>query len=75
MLMLTKTMALSFNNYIAKREQVVASLNVNHRAIAPVVNTGIMTMTRICTADGSVLITCSKPDAKMVFNKSPKSCR
>lgn len=71
----TKTMSLEFNDCIARREQVISSLNVNPRDIIPVVNTGIMTMTRVCTVDGSVLVTCSKPDAKMVITTSPKQCR
>ena len=35
-----------------------------------IVNTPLMTMTRICASDGSVLITCSKPDQTMVTTKS-----
>lgn len=41
--------------------------------IAPIniVETNIMRMVRFPTSDGSVLITCSKPDQRMVVTKSP----
>ena len=33
-----------------------------------------LTMTRICTIDGSVIVTCSRSDRKMVITRSSKSC-
>ena len=33
--------------------------------------TDILTSIRVCTTDGSVLLSCSKPDNKMVVTKSP----
>ena len=35
------------------------------------VTTDILTSIRVCTTDGSVLLSCSKPDNKMVVTKSP----
>ena len=35
------------------------------------VTTDVLTSIRVCTADGSVLLSCSKPDNKMVVTKSP----
>lgn len=66
----TETLSLPFNECLARKAQVIASLGVNPRDIIPIVNTGIMTMDRICTVDGSVLITCSKPDRKMAITQS-----
>lgn len=67
---------MTFEECLAHRERVIISLNVNPQNIIPVVNTGIVTITRICTADGSVLITCSKPDQKMVLTMSDRAaCR
>jgi hypothetical protein len=42
-------------------------------ATAPVniVETNALRMVRFCTSDGSVLVTCSAPDGKMVVPKSP----
>ena len=41
--------------------------------VAPIniVETDIMRMVRFPTSDGSVLVTCSKPDRKMVVTQSP----
>jgi hypothetical protein len=67
------SISMSFQDCLSRKTQIVASLNVNPRDIIPIVNTGIMTMDRICTSDGSVLITCSKPDKKMVVTKSSEN--
>lgn len=66
----TDTLSVSFDECLARKAQVIASLGVNPRDIIPIVNTAIMTMDRICTVDGSVLITCSKLDRKMAVTKS-----
>lgn len=39
-----------------------------------IVNTDILKSLRICTAEGSVLMTCSHPDRKMVLTKSTTVC-
>lgn len=50
----------------------------DYRSVARVVevNTGsdLFKTTRICASDGSVLITCSKPDKKMVITRSNHPC-
>jgi len=66
----SNSIPMSFQDCLSRKTQVIASLGVNPRHIIPIVNTGIMTMDRICTSDGSVLITCSKPDRKMIVTKS-----
>jgi hypothetical protein len=45
-------------------------------AVAPVniVETDILRMVRFCTVDGSVLVSCSRPDEKMVLTRSPYGC-
>lgn len=70
----TTSVSVSFDECIARRELVIAKLNVNPRDIVPIVNTGILTMTRVCTSDGSVLVSCSKPDSKMVITQSTNGC-
>jgi hypothetical protein len=71
----SQTISLSFDECLARKEAVISQLGVNPRDIIPVVNTKIMTMTKLCTVDGSVIVTCSKPDRKMVITQSTGSCR
>lgn len=71
----SQTLPLSFEECIARREAVINQLGVNPRDIIPVVNTNIMTMTKLCTVDGSIIVTCSKPDRKMVVTQSTNACR
>lgn len=71
----SRTISLSFEECLARKEAVISQLGVNPRDIIPVVNTNIMTITKLCTVDGSVIVTCSKPDRKMVITQSTNSCR
>jgi hypothetical protein len=71
----SSTVSLSFEECLARKETVINQLGVNPNDIIPIVNTKIMTMTKLCTADGSVIVTCSKPDRKMVITQSTNSCR
>ncbi|MEZ0246058.1 MAG: hypothetical protein ACAH09_05420 [Methylophilaceae bacterium] len=71
----SQTISLSFEECLARKETVISQLGVNPKNIIPVVNTNIMTMTKLCTVDGSVIVTCSKPDRKMVITQSTNSCR
>lgn len=45
----------------------------NDLRIAPVniVETDILRIVRFCTSDGSVLVSCSRPDSVMVLTRSP----
>lgn len=52
-------------------QNTIVELGVSPVDVIPIVNTRIMTVTRICTADGSLLITCSGPDEQMLITKSP----
>lgn len=61
----TKTM--SFEECLATIRAVSAQLGV---APINIVETQILRMVRFPTSDGSVLVTCSKPDRKMVLTKS-----
>ncbi|TVT59848.1 MAG: hypothetical protein FHK82_02390 [Sedimenticola thiotaurini] len=61
---------LSFEDCLARKTQVIASLGIHPQNLMPIVNTGILTIDRVCTVDGSVLITCSKLDRKMIITTS-----
>ncbi|MBF8753767.1 hypothetical protein [Pseudomonas guariconensis] len=61
---------MSFEKCQAVQANTIAQLNVAPGDIVRIVNTSVMTMTRLYTDDGSVIITCSAPDNKMVITKS-----
>lgn len=61
---------MSFEKCQAVQANTIAQLNVPPGDIVHIVNTSVMTMTRLYTTDGSVIITCSAPDNKMVITKS-----
>jgi hypothetical protein len=60
---------MSFEACLATIRQTAQSLGV---ASANIVETNAMRMVRFSTTDGSVLVTCSRPDRKMVLTKSDK---
>lgn len=62
--------SMSFEKCQAVQANTIAQLGVPPDDIVHIVNTSAMTMTRLYTADGSVIITCSAPDNKMVITKS-----
>ncbi|UCP00099.1 hypothetical protein LF844_09885 [Metapseudomonas lalkuanensis] len=64
----------TFEQCEAVKSKVITDLNVPPSQIIPIINTSIMTVTRICTADGSVLISCSREDEKMVVTRSTTGC-
>ncbi len=66
----SSSMPMSFEKCQATQANTIAQLNVPSGDIVQIVNTSSMTMTRIYVDDGSVLITCSAPDNKMVITKS-----
>lgn len=53
---------MDFDDCIKVIEKTVSQLSVPFNTI---VNTKILRMVKIATADGSILLTCSKPDRKM----------
>jgi hypothetical protein len=67
----SESMPMSFSACLGMKAKVLADLNVRPGDIREIVNTSTLTMTRVCTADGSLLITCSEADQKMVLTTSP----
>jgi len=49
-------------------------LDVGSRNTRVIVNAPDLRMLRVCSSDGSVLITCSRVDSTMVLTKSSKRC-
>ncbi len=67
------SVSMSFEKCQAVQANTIAELNVPSGDIAQIVNTSVLTITKIYTADGSILISCSNPDQKMVITKSTDS--
>ena len=67
------TSPMSFEHCNATVASTIRSLNRRPQDIRYIIRSTIMTTTRICTADGSVLITCSRPDEKMITTVSDRS--
>jgi hypothetical protein len=63
---------MSFEKCVATRALTIASLNIPPSKTREILSTGMVTMTRICLDDGgSLLITCSKPDNRIIITESP----
>jgi hypothetical protein len=60
---------MQFEACLANLRSVAGSLGV---APINIVETNAVRMVRFPTADGSVIVTCSRPDQKMVITKSDK---
>ena len=67
----SQSQSMSFEECRAYLDRLIETLGISPLDLVPIVRTSIMMVTRICTSDGSVLHTCSKPDRKMVMTKSP----
>lgn len=65
----TKSIPMSFSDCKSRLSASMLAVAENYKTDL-IVNSGEMVMGRICTNDGSVLITCSKPDGKMITKKS-----
>ena len=66
---------MSYTECLTRKEVVVSQLGVRARDIIPIVNSNIMSVTKYCTIDGSLILTCSKPDNAMIIVSSANKCR
>ena len=71
----TQKISMSYTECLTKKEIVINTLGVRASDIIPIVNSSIMNVTKYCTVDGSVLLTCSKPDNAMIIITSANKCR
>ena len=68
----TTTKEMGFDSCVALQSQFANELTSSgNYKVVNIVDTDILSIKRMCTNDGSVLVTCSKPDNKMVLTKSP----
>lgn len=52
-------------------QQTVRTMGVRPRDVVRIIDTDGYSVTRVCTSDGSVLLTCNGADRKMAATKSP----
>lgn len=66
---------MDFNNCLSLQRQTAEFLQ--GQTVLHLVNTSELSLVKYCTVDGVILITCSKPDGKMVTTKSDnmKGCK
>ena len=66
----TTSQNMDFASCKQKQAAMILELAGTNYKTDTIVNSGDMTMIRVCTDDGSVLITCSHADNKMIVKKS-----
>ena len=63
-----------FDQCVFALNRTAAQAGIAGNRVITIVNTSELVMRRICTIDGSVLATCSRPDNKMVVQKQSAGC-
>lgn len=67
-----ETRAMPFDACSARIDEMVEAVRSTRYEAVPVVETDIMRTVRFPANDGSVLVTCSRPDERMVLVHSPQ---
>jgi len=70
----TTSVRASFAVCVKAQANVVAQYKVQPDKVIPISNNSSVAITKICTGDGSVLVTCGKTEEKMVITQSDKRC-
>jgi hypothetical protein len=71
-----RTASMTFDECQLTKARAITSLNIPPRKIIEIVNTSLVTVTRLCLDDGgSMLVTCSRPDRKIIITTSPHGGR
>lgn len=66
----TQSKAMDFDSCKKLQSSIALSAIGTPTKVISTINTDILTSIRVCTVDGSVLISCSGPDSKMVATQS-----
>lgn len=64
------TREMDFEACVALVPTVAAQMNVPANRIIPIVSSSAMTVTKIVTDDENILVSCSKPDRKVLITRS-----
>lgn len=67
----TTTKEMPYEECLASKAEMQAQLAVQPERVFDIVSTGVVTITRLCTDEGSVLIGCSKRSNGMVISVLP----
>jgi len=70
----TTSVKASFDVCLISQAKVIAQYNVQPDKVIPISDNPSVSITKICTGDGSVLVTCGKTEEKMVITQSDKGC-
>lgn len=67
----TTTRSMSFAACQQTLRQTIQTMGVLPWDVMRIIDTDGYSVSRVCTSDGSILITCNGPDRKMAVTKSP----
>lgn len=68
----TTTKEMDFTSCVLLQNQTAEAISSSgNYKVVNIVDTDILKVKRMCTNDGSVLVSCSAPDNKMILTKSP----
>lgn len=62
--------SMSFEQCKSAQQQMGSALAGTQYKVIPIVKTNIVSIERFCANDGSVIVTCSKPDQNMTVTRS-----
>ncbi len=66
----SKSISMQFEDCNTYRANMLAQIGVPVKDVVSVVNTSELTIYKVYLSDGSILISCSRPDRKMVVTRS-----
>lgn len=64
---------MAWDQCLAVKAEMQARLDVGPRKIIDIVNSTALTVTRLCTPEGAVAITCSKADQTLIVTVRPQT--
>lgn len=69
-----QTIPMPFNQCVASVNRTLQSLSVQRRNASHIIDSGNLTITKVCAVDGTVLIGCNKADATMMISRITSKC-
>lgn len=70
----SSTKNMNYYECLSQKKEMANGYKPLTRVVEVDTGSNLFKTTRICSSDGSVLITCSKPDNKMIITKSSHRC-
>ena len=69
-----QSIPMPFDQCIASVNRTLDTLPMQRRNASHIIDSGQITLTKICTSDGTVLIACSKAEQTMLISRTTSSC-